>query len=346
MKEIFASVISQQAPPLDSGEELPYWTFWLLLCIIMLLVTFIFLRDKDLRRRLNLFFFGAKKKLIKLRLQAKLKRESRKMQELIRELGKKVWATSIPVPREEKAAHELSRLQKDIENLEMESANIQSKIDRLQAEMDKHSDELKAQIEALESEKKTYQERLERIRNDERCLENEVAQKQKEFEGIVRGILASTPQPELALAPASGNEEPGVFSSSYSSVKMESLKARREEMDRLIKGLVEKRLEREKEHLEVEKHLQRLSAGIKETEEKGRKKIREFRKEIKEWKKKQERILEQQKIVENKKTPLFDRLGRRAEEVRIIGAGLSLFYSQIDRSVERIKEIEEQIRNL
>ncbi len=30
-------------------EGLPYWAFWLLLCIIILLLFFIFLRDKDLR---------------------------------------------------------------------------------------------------------------------------------------------------------------------------------------------------------------------------------------------------------------------------------------------------------
>ena len=30
------------APP---KEGLPYWTFWLLLCVILLLVAFIFLRD-------------------------------------------------------------------------------------------------------------------------------------------------------------------------------------------------------------------------------------------------------------------------------------------------------------
>jgi predicted PurR-regulated permease PerM len=69
MKELLSSLFSSQVPPPGAREGLPYWIFYTLLCIILLLVTFIFLRDKDLRQRLNSFFFSAKRQLIKLRLQ-------------------------------------------------------------------------------------------------------------------------------------------------------------------------------------------------------------------------------------------------------------------------------------
>ncbi len=61
MKSSISSFFRFQTPPPGSQEGLPYWILWFLLCIILLLLAFIFLRDKDLRQRLNRFLFGAKK---------------------------------------------------------------------------------------------------------------------------------------------------------------------------------------------------------------------------------------------------------------------------------------------
>jgi len=63
MKGFLYCLLYSQAPPV-TREGVPYWILWFLLCIILLLLTFIFLRDKNLRQRLNSFFFGAKKKLL------------------------------------------------------------------------------------------------------------------------------------------------------------------------------------------------------------------------------------------------------------------------------------------
>ena len=40
-------------------EGLPYWIFYLLLCLILLLLAFIFLRDKDLHLGIETVVFGA-----------------------------------------------------------------------------------------------------------------------------------------------------------------------------------------------------------------------------------------------------------------------------------------------
>lgn len=78
MFDLIADVLSSQSPVSDSKEGLPYWIFWFLLCIILLLVVFIFLRDKSLRQRLNSFFFGIKKKLMKIQLHSRIKKEKQK----------------------------------------------------------------------------------------------------------------------------------------------------------------------------------------------------------------------------------------------------------------------------
>ncbi len=84
----------QETSPI-SKEGLPYWMLWFFLCIIILLITFIFLRDKSLRQRVNLFLSKAKRKLIKTHLQTKIRKEKRKKDELIIELGIKTWKEGI-----------------------------------------------------------------------------------------------------------------------------------------------------------------------------------------------------------------------------------------------------------
>jgi hypothetical protein len=74
MSNIIISVFMLQPEPQIPREGLPYWTLWFLLCIIALLTFFIFLRDKSMRQRLNLFFSRAKRRFVKIRLQARLKR--------------------------------------------------------------------------------------------------------------------------------------------------------------------------------------------------------------------------------------------------------------------------------
>lgn len=78
MFDLIANVLFSQSPAPDSREGLPYWIFWLLLCIILLLVVFIFLRDRGLRQRLNSFFFSIKRKLMRIRLHPRLKKRKTK----------------------------------------------------------------------------------------------------------------------------------------------------------------------------------------------------------------------------------------------------------------------------
>jgi uncharacterized phage infection (PIP) family protein YhgE len=325
MRGLLANIFSKQAPPPGSNEGLPYWTFWLLLCVILLLITFIFLRDKDLRRRINLFLFGAKKKLMKLRLQARLKRECRKKDDLTRSLGKKVWEDKIKIPDGEKIREELAKLEQHKQELEQESNDVRLKITVLEADQEKFIQKHKDSVSEQESVRKPYQEKLGEIKDEERVLEVEVTQKQKELEGIVRGIHSS------------GNEIEGKF---------EELSKQRKEMDETIKKLVEKRLNLEKERKDHLEKIEEFDNKLSKIEEGGKKRIREFHKEIREWKKNEEKLHERIEHVEKKKEPLFDRLGKQTDETRVNQEELSLFYSQIDRSNERIEELEQQIKNL
>jgi chromosome segregation ATPase len=105
-------------------------------------------------------------------------------------------------------------------------------------------------------------------------------------------------------------------------------------------------LDLEKERKDHQEKFDELDKKLKAIEEGGKKRIREFHKEIKEWKRNKEKLLEKIEHVEKKKEPLFVRLGKQTDETRENHQELSVFYSQIDRSNERIGELEQQIKNL
>ena len=134
MKSFLASLFSSQPPP-QSREGLPFWIFWLLLCVILLLVTFIFLRDKDLRQRLNAFFFRTKIKFVKMRLQAKIRREKREKVELLKTMGQKTWKENIFPEKGEKMREELNKLEKERKNITGALEEVNSKIGTLSRKM-------------------------------------------------------------------------------------------------------------------------------------------------------------------------------------------------------------------
>jgi chromosome segregation ATPase len=325
MRGILENIFAKQTPPPGSSEGLPYWTFWLLLFVILLLVVFIFLRDKNLRRRINLFLFGAKKKLIKLRLQTRLKKEHRKKDEFIRSFGKKIWEEKIKIPMGEKIHQELDKLEQNKQDLERETKDVLSKIKGLEADQEKFDHKHKDSVTEFESDRKLYQEKSSEIKDEERLLEIKVTEKQKELEGVIRGINSSM---------------------NKADDRLEELTKLREELDETIKKLVGKRLDLEKERKDHQEKIDELDKKLKAIEEGGKKRIREFHKEIKEWKRNKEKLLEKIEHVEKKKDPLFVRLGKQTDETRENHQELSVFYSQIDRSNERIGELEQQIKNL
>lgn len=325
MRGFLENLFSKQTPAPGSSEGLPYWTFWLLLCAILLLVLFIFLRDKDLRRRINMFFFGAKKKLIKLRLQSRLKRERRKKDGVIRELGKKVWGDKLKVPKGEKINQELDGLEENRQDLGREAEEVTSKITELEADQEQFLQKHKESLNEQESELKPYQEKLTEIKDEERILEVTVTEKQKELEGFLRGIDREKDE---------------------DTSKLKQVITQKEHSDEVLTKLVDKRLNLEKERKHHQEKIDEGNKKLKAMEEDGKKRIREFHKEIREWKRNKEKLLEKIDHIEKKKEPLFVRLGNYTDESRNNHKELAVFYSQIDRSNQRIDDLEKQIKNL
>jgi len=66
---------------------LPYWILYLLLSVILLLLAFIFLRDKERRQRLSLSLIKPRQRFDLIALQARQAREKKKRAALLQELA-------------------------------------------------------------------------------------------------------------------------------------------------------------------------------------------------------------------------------------------------------------------
>jgi len=177
----FINFLSLQATPSFPREGLPYWIFWFLLCIILLLITFIFLRDKDLRQRLSSFLSGAKRKWRKIRLQAKLKKERQKKIDLLKELGKKSWGEDIKVEKSEEICTELKALDEKKNHCQMEWKEIFSKIQILNKKYEESRHLYRAQIKEQEDGKKSFEEKMIEIK-EKQGLEKEREEIQKKID--------------------------------------------------------------------------------------------------------------------------------------------------------------------
>ncbi len=203
MKAFLASLFSSQPPP-PAKEGLPYWAFWFLLCIILLLVVFIFLRDKDLRQRLDSFFFKTKIKLIKIRLQAKLKKEKQEKVKLLKSLGKKAFQENFLIEKGQKIITDLQKIEKEGIKLEKDRKEIISRIESLKLKLAENKRQYEEQLKHKERERKPFKEKLTETKERNKIINLQIEKGQKEAERIEKKLneanQASEPDNNLSLS--------------------------------------------------------------------------------------------------------------------------------------------------
>ncbi len=154
-----ALLISVGALSDPAREGLPYWAFWLLLCIIVLLLFFIFLKDKDLRRRLSAFLSGAKRKMIRMRLAARIRREKEKKARLWKELGRKAWSEEVRIEGTEETFRSLTALEEEKNRRQAEWQEVYARIEALETAREKARSLRTTALEAEEAAVRAAEER-------------------------------------------------------------------------------------------------------------------------------------------------------------------------------------------
>lgn len=346
MKEFLASLFPAQTLTEGAREGLPYWILWFLLCIIFLLVTFIFLRDKDLRRKLDSFFFGIKKKLTRTRLQTMMKRERKKQEDFLRELGRKTWEEEIILESDQDINRNLDELEKTEAGHKEEIGDIENKVSALRKDLGEVSLKLGTRKQELESEITSLTKEVADLKEKEKEIEIRVTQYHTEFETAVKNLNLAKENlyekekdlelPEKEKAAQKNGAEMGI----------DEWEKKRAEIDQDIQNLIEEKTELEKQVTQKENEIEECKRQSKQVEEDKKDEIRKFQKEIKEWEKTRDKIHDKIKHIEKQMSPLFLSLGKLMNEARIENKDLVILYSKIDRTSTRQKEIEKQILDL
>lgn len=336
--------LQQESPLIQEG--LPYWALWFLLCIIALLVFFIFLRDKSLRQRLNLFFSRAKRRLVKMRLQARLKRENRKKEDLIKELGQTAWNESVSAEKSEKIVKELKILesketaaQKDLEDAEL-------KIEKLENQYGTALQKYDDQIQKIHDEIKPNREKLAEIREKAKLAELSLIQQQKDMEYAEKILDAEERSSKEIKSSTKLAVEEKTAKTRVITENLKNLEKKKEKTRTELQAVREKKATLEKEVEKFQKKIMECENRIKKIEKEKREQTRVFQKEIKEWKKNKEKSQKKIKDAERYKEPLFESFGKIIDASRVGNKTLAPLYSQIDRTNRRIKEVEDNIKNL
>jgi chromosome segregation ATPase len=204
-------MIIQDMPPIPR-EGLPYWIFWFMLCVIVLLLAFIFLRDKELRERVNEFLSGAKKRMKRAQLGIMVRREQKRKDGLLRDLGERAWSLRLSGEAYEPHFQDLDRLTKEdaglkteLDRLATEIRDVQTQLDaarqktkQLQRPEDKNAQPDAAAIQASKEDerrfKKEVQERNQKIGSVQSARTSLETQKLEKFDKL--GALVDESRPD------------------------------------------------------------------------------------------------------------------------------------------------------
>jgi chromosome segregation ATPase len=163
-------LVAIQAAPSIQREGLPFWIFWFMLCFILLLVFFIFLRDKRLRMRLSAFLAGARRRSVLLQLKFKLKRERQGKEAVIRKLGEKAWDEDIKIPGSEGLFAQLRNLLEERDAAQDEWKNVLAELDKRHLRLEETVALYRKKRDVEAALKNPLDELMKRKRDEEKAL--------------------------------------------------------------------------------------------------------------------------------------------------------------------------------
>jgi chromosome segregation ATPase len=345
MSGLLAGAAGLQAAP-DLAEGLPYWLFWFLLCVILLLLAFIFLRDKGLRRRMSAFLSGARRRMLRLRLQAKLKKETEKKAALWTELGKKAWSEDVTAACIADDCRRLAELEDEMHVHQMTWHEVYSRIEALGREFEETTGRFRALIKEQEDGRKPFEdERRARAARKSEILDAiggaawEIDSAESQIKALDREARAVEDNPKMPEIDKAGRLNKIQEKASVLSGRIKALQGK-------VPLLHEERQELERRQADAEARTEIFNGRIREIEAEQRVATRSHERELQEWLKRkeraQDRIVEIQRLME----PLFTGAGKVLDEARIDANDLTVVYFQIDAVNKAIRDLAGRIEHL
>ncbi len=336
----------QVQPGVGTPEGLPFWLLWLLLCVILLLVAFIFLHDKDLRRRVSAFLSGARRHMLRLRIQARLKKEREKKAALWRELGKQAWNEDVQASCIGEECAKLSVLDQEIAHHQKTWHDVYSRIEVLGREHDAALKRYRELIAGQEEARRPHQEEMLALANKKKEVLEALESSLREAESGEAQLASVEKDVRLLEATARPSESDRATRLERAREKAASLIGLNTALREKAPLLQEERYRLDRRMEEVESRVRVFNAAIQRIEEEYRERLRGREREIREWQRAKGRI--QDKIVDVKRLmePLFESVGRILDAARIDHEDLAVIYFQIDGVDKAIADLEARLEHL
>jgi len=343
---LLTNLPAQTELPPDGGEGLPFWLLWFLLCVILLLVAFIFLRDKDLRRRISSFLSGARRHMIRLRLQAKLKREKEKKAALWRELGKLAWSEDVGAACIDEECRKLAGLEEEIGRHQKTWHDVYSRIETLGREHDEALRRFRTLVAEQEEGRRPHQEEMLALAGRKKEVLEALEASLREAESAEAQLKAADREVRLAEENPKTNESDRTSRLDKTQEKAAALVKQVRSLREKSPLLQEERYKLDRRLEEIEARVRVFNAAIHRIEEEYRERLQAREKEIREWQRTKERV--QDKIVEVKRLmePLFENTGRILDGARLPNEDLAVLYFQIDGVDKTIADLETRLEHL
>jgi len=163
-------LVAVQAMPSIAREGLPYWVFWLMLCFILLLVSFIFLRDKRLRMRLSAFLAGARRRSVLLQVKYKLKKERQLRAGALKKIGERAWGEDVRIPGSESVFAQLKNLLAERNAAQKEWQDTLAEAEKEHARRDELAALYRKKRDVEAALMKPFDDLLKRKREEEKAL--------------------------------------------------------------------------------------------------------------------------------------------------------------------------------
>ncbi len=299
-----------------------------------------------MRRRLDSFFSGIKKNLIKIRLHSILKHENMKQENFILEIGQKCWEEGIEISTGEAVLSKLASMEEILSAKQSEQKESEKKIQDLKKNLEKIQKKHAINQAQLETDKNAVNQRLIKISEKENAINLQVIQHQKSREATVKKMNDTNKKVYEINNSKDLSAEKIKAEEDESTKKIKCLAKDIKEIDQAIDEQIKKKTklekEAEKQKDKKSKHIQQ----IKSINEKNKHETRRFHKEIKEWEKTRHKVSVKILEIDKNKNPLYQNLGRLVNDKRIDNKKLAILYSKIDRSYHRENNINKQIKNI
>jgi len=270
---------------------------------------------------------------------------NRKKEELLRELGQKIWEERLDIQGSEKINATLAKLMESKASLLDELVETEIKISKLKKRIEEKIVKSEIKISGQKTELKIRNERLSSAKDKTKATRSLITQKKKDAEKATKNILLLKKEKSTLEKTSPLNEEIQK-SIDRISKQIEEAENTRKDIDLSQKELRKQQIIEEEEEQNLNDKSQEEGKLTKRIEDENKKEMDELKKEINEWERNKVRVQEKIEKIEKRTVPLFENLGILTDHTRIEHKLLLLNYSQIDRNKKRITDIEQQLKDL